>query len=71
MALRGAEPEVWEVFVNAVRDYATAAAMDVLKHPPETLLRAQGQALALNELATVLQDAPKLHDKIRERKQHG
>ena len=33
-------------------------------------LAAQGMAIATNELASMLRDAPQLHDKIKERK-HG
>jgi hypothetical protein len=70
MALRGAAPETWNEFVLAVREYAAGVTTDVLKHPPETILRAQGMALGINELATILHTAPQLHDKIRDRK-HG
>ena len=70
MALRGAAPDTWGEFVLAVREYAAGATADVLKHPPETILRGQGVALGINELATILHTAPQLHDKTRERN-HG
>jgi hypothetical protein len=71
MALRGAESEVWNEFVSAMREYAATLAMEVLKHPPETLLRAQGAAMAANEIATILHTAPQLYEKTKERRQHG
>ena len=71
MVLRAGSPEGWQNFVLAIREYAATLAMDVLKHPPETLLKAQGMALAANEIATILNTAPQLYEKIRERKQHG
>ena len=71
MTLRAESPEGWQNFVLAVREYAAALTTDVLKHPPETLLRSQGMALAANEIATILNTAPQLYEKARERKQHG
>jgi hypothetical protein len=64
MQLRGAAPETWNEFVLAIREYAAGVTTDVLKHPPDTLLRAQGMALGINELATILHTAPQLHDKM-------
>lgn len=71
MLLRGESPETWNAFVQAVREYAATLTADVLKHPPDTLLRAQGAAIAMTEIATLLVNAPQLHEKTRERKQHG
>ena len=70
MQLRGIEPAMWEEFVLAVREYAAALTMDMLKHDHTTLLRAQGMALAANEIATTLQQAPQLYEKLKERR-HG
>ena len=70
MQLRGIEPALWEDFVLAVREYSATLAMDMLKHGPETLQRAQGMALAANEIAMTLQEAPQLYEKIKERR-HG
>jgi len=71
MQLRGEANGPWNEFVLAMREYAAQAAMEVLKHPPETIVRGQGSAIGLGELAGVLANAPALYDKIRERKNHG
>ena len=68
MALRGSEPDVWDVFVKAVGAYAQQVTMEMTKHPPDTLLRAQGMAIAINEFASVLAEAPQLHAKTMETK---
>lgn len=64
VALRAQAPESWEEFVLAMREYAAATTTEILRCPPEMLLRAQGMALAANEIATILQNAPKLKDKM-------
>ena len=71
MLLRGEAPEAWAEFVMAIREYAAGLTTDVLKHPPETLLKGQGMALAATEIATILNTAPQLAEKIRERKHGG
>jgi hypothetical protein len=71
MALRAAAPGTWSEFVLAMREYAAMATSEVLKHPPETLLRAQGAAIMANEIATVLNMAPQLYEKTKDRKQPG
>jgi hypothetical protein len=65
MQLRGVEPTVWDEFVMAMREYAAATTTDMLRSPPELLMRAQGMALAANEIATVLREAPQLYEKMR------
>ena len=64
LALRAEAPEGWEQFVMAIREYAAATTTEMLRCPPELLPRAQGMALAANDIATTLQNAPKLKDKI-------
>ena len=60
--LRAFAPETWEQFTLAVRDYAAAVTADMVRCPTESLPRAQGMAVAANEIASLLQNAPKLKD---------
>jgi hypothetical protein len=71
MRLRGESPETWNEFVMAVREYSATMMADMLKHSPETLLRAQGAAIAMAEIAATLNNAPQLYERTKERKQHG
>jgi hypothetical protein len=66
MVLRAESPHGWESFVMAMREFAAATTTEILRCPPEMLQRAQGMALAANELAQVLNEAPKLHDKMQQ-----
>jgi hypothetical protein len=67
LSLRAAAPELWEQFVLAMREYAAASTAEMVRCPPELLLRAQGMAHVANEFAMVLANAHKLKDKI----EHG
>jgi hypothetical protein len=62
--LRAAAPETWEEFVMAIREYAAASTTEMLRAPPEMLLKAQGMALCANDIATTLLNAAKLKDKF-------
>jgi hypothetical protein len=68
MRLRGSSPEAWEQFVMAMREFSAKTAMEMIKCPPESLVRAQGMALMANELTTTIMDAPKLYEKMQARK---
>lgn len=70
MRLRGFNAELWDDFVRAMGECAANAAAEVLRHPPETILRAQGAAIAVNEIYKSLRDAPQLYEKLREAR-HG
>jgi len=70
MALRAEAPQGWNEFVMAMRENAATSTTDVLRVTPDLLLKAQGMAIMAHELATVLNDAPKLYDKMMEKK-HG
>jgi hypothetical protein len=70
MALRGAAPAEWEEFVLSMRHYAAAINTDMLKCDLAMLPRAQGMAILAHELATVLNEAPKIYNKMQEL-QHG
>lgn len=63
MQLRGVAPAEWDVFLQAMREYSAAMIAEMVRSDPALLLRAQGMALAANEIASVLKDAPSLHDK--------
>lgn len=65
MRIRAESHEAWGEFVQAMREYAAASTAEMLRAPPETLLKAQGMALAANDIATTLMNAPKLHEKAR------
>ena len=58
MNLRGSAPVEWEMFLKAMREYATADAMNLVTSTPELLLRSQGIAFATGALATLLENAP-------------
>ena len=48
-----------------MREYAAASTAEMLRCPPEALPRAQGMALAANEIAMTLMNAPKLYEKMQ------
>lgn len=65
MRLRALSPEVWEQFVYAIREYAAMQATEMVRCPPELLLKAQGMALTANDIAATLQQAPQLYEKMK------
>lgn len=65
MLLRAMAPGEWDRFVQAVRGYAAEANVEMLRSEPALLLRAQGVAVALNELSSVLATAPQAMDRMR------
>ena len=67
MLLRGESSDGWEQFVLALREYAAMATADMIKVPVEELPRRQGMALSLHVLASLLRDAPSIHQKHLER----
>ena len=70
MALRAEAPQGWDEFVMAMREQAATMTQEILRVPPEMLVRAQGMAIMAHELASVVRDAPAMHEKMMERK-HG
>jgi hypothetical protein len=64
LLLRGSAPEVWEQFTREIREYAAAQTAEMVRCPPENLPRAQGMAIAANEIATLLQNAHKTRDQF-------
>jgi len=67
MALRAEAPQGWEEFVGAIREHAASSAADMVRCTPDQLPRAQGMAIACNELANALNHAPTHYDKIQGR----
>jgi len=70
MELRAIAPDTWARFVTAVHDHSLEQTSRMVACAPEMLLRAQGMAIAADEIATALIEAPKLHAKMQE-KRHG
>lgn len=65
MRIRGESHEAWAEFVLAMREYAAASTAEMLRAPPEALAKAQGMALAANDISTTLMNAPKIYEKAR------
>lgn len=65
MALRGAAPREWDSFLQAVRTYAMEVQSDFVRSAPELLQRSQGMAWQAQEIATLLNDAPRLYDQYQ------
>lgn len=65
MALRAEAPRGWEEFVTALQEQAAMSTSDMLRCQPEMLTRAQGMAIASNEIANALVDAPNRYDKLQ------
>ena len=64
--LREHAPELWSRFVEAVEDYALLVAADMVRCDIGLLARGQGMAIQANEIATILRNAPKLYEQMRE-----
>ena len=65
MALRAESPEMWTGFLGAMREYAVEVQGEMIRCQPEMLVRAQGMAIMANEIASVLEDAPALFEKLQ------
>jgi hypothetical protein len=68
MALRAEAPQGWDEFVMSMREHAATQTAEFLRCAPEMLTRAQGMAIAANEIATSLANAPALYDKLQGQK---
>jgi hypothetical protein len=66
MELRATAPTEWQQFCLALSAYAANITVEMVRSPPELILRAQGMALGAHEIATILNDAPKLKDQFME-----
>jgi hypothetical protein len=64
MALRSVAPDMWGELVDAAREYSSQVNADMVRADPTMLLRAQGMAIAVNELATIFHQAPALYEKL-------
>ena len=65
MHLRAHAPGEWENLLNAMRQYSAQTNAEMLRAEPSLLLRAQGMAIALSEITTVLVTAPQLAERTR------
>lgn len=65
MLLRAAAPGSWDQFVAAMREYSAGTTAEMVRCPPELLMRAQGMAIAASDIAMTLATAPKLHEKMQ------
>jgi hypothetical protein len=68
MALRAEAPQGWEEFVTAMREHAAAQTAEFVRCAPDMLARAQGMAIAANEIAVSLANAPAIYDKLQGQK---
>lgn len=62
MGLRGAAPEQWARFTDAMNNYSVSMLAQMISCDPNLLQRAQGMSLAANEIAGLLRDAPRLFE---------
>lgn len=65
--LRGVDSDSWDRFLQALNTHAVSATAGMMRATPDVLLKAQGYAIGLNELAELLIDAPNQLDKARNR----
>lgn len=63
--LRGQAPAAWENFLSALKVYQAELITDLVRSPPESLVRAQARVQAVGELVQTMHDAPKLKEKFR------
>jgi hypothetical protein len=72
MRLRGADSDGWDSFVMALREYAATSTRDLLRAgTTDDLLKHQGMALGLTQLAIHMHNAPQLYQKSLERLRNG
>lgn len=65
MMVREQNREGWERFVLALCAYSSATNDDMLRAEPSLVLKAQGMAIAIRDLCTILLKAPESYDKMR------
>jgi len=64
MELRAAAPHQWQPFLVALAEYASSMQGEMVRAAPEMLMKAQGMAVAANEISSILINAPKLQDEF-------
>jgi hypothetical protein len=67
MTIRQVSPEAWEVLAKALREYAAQASVEMIRCAPEFLLKAQGMAVAAQEISTAFVMAPQNYDRQRQK----
>ena len=65
MELRARAPNEWESFLLAMRAYSAEMMTEILRCPPETLMKAQGMAIMAHEVTMILVEAPKIYEKAQ------
>jgi hypothetical protein len=71
MQLRAMAPDAWDDFLRAMREQAATTTTEILRVSPDMLSKAQGMAIMVHELSSVLNDAPRLYEKMQEARKHG
>jgi hypothetical protein len=66
MMLREHNPQGWDNFVQAMREYSAQINMEMVKANPDLLMRAQGMAICAQEIAMILLNAPQTFEKMRQ-----
>lgn len=69
MRLRQSQPELWNDFLIAVRDWSNQTAQAMVTADPQHLMRAQGMAIAARELSSIMWETPKLFEQLQRRPQ--
>lgn len=67
----GAHGDTWDNFLMAMREYAAHSTTEILRASPDMLYRAQGMAIAANEISSTLVKAPEIYEKTMQGKRNG
>lgn len=65
VTLRASAPAAWNEFCAAMTEYAGQVTGQMVSCPPELLVRAQGMAIQIHEIAHTLNNAPSLAEKAQ------
>lgn len=66
MSLRQAHHPGYTELVNAMMEHAAEQTAKMLQAPPDMLMKAQGMAIATNEMAKLFAEAPKYFEKAQQ-----
>jgi hypothetical protein len=65
VALRAADGALWDRFMIGLRTHSASVTADMARCDPALLLRAQGMAIAIQELSSTLAQAPDTLERYR------
>ena len=65
MDLRGSAPEAWDSFVEAVRHFSASHALELVRASQDTVIKSQGYAQALSDLAVLLSNVERKFEALR------